>query len=70
MIVDDVIFNIDILKDVLSMVLNINVDEDVVEALNGKQALIKYRDLMKRNEGRNQIKLILMDCDMPLMNGF
>jgi len=36
MIVDDVIFNIDILKDVLSMVLNINVDEDVVEALNGK----------------------------------
>ena len=70
MIVDDVVFNIDILKDVLNMVLRVDVEEEVVDALNGKEALIKYKDLMKRNKVRNQIKLILMDCDMPLMNGF
>lgn len=36
MIVDDVFFNIDILKDVMRQVLKINVDSDVVEAYNGK----------------------------------
>jgi len=52
MIVDDVVFNIDILKDVLSIVLRVNI-EKVVDAINGKEALIKYRDLMKMNNGRN-----------------
>ena len=42
MIVDDVFFNIDILKDVMRQVLKINVDQDVVEAYNGKQAVLKY----------------------------
>ena len=42
MIVDDVFFNIDILKDVMRQVLKINVDQDVVEAYNGKQAVRKY----------------------------
>lgn len=36
MIVDDNFFNIDILKDVMRQVLKIDVDQDVVEAINGK----------------------------------
>jgi hypothetical protein len=36
MIVDDVYFNIEILKDVMQQVLKIDVDKEVVEAYNGK----------------------------------
>jgi hypothetical protein len=42
MIVDDVYFNIEILKDVMQQVLKIDVEREVVEAFNGKQAIIKY----------------------------
>ena len=35
MIVDDVFFNIEIMKDVLQQVLNIDIDNEVVEANNG-----------------------------------
>ena len=70
MIVDDIFFNIDILKDVLQKVHKV-AKHDIVEAYNGKQALQKYIKFIKRNdEERNTIKLILMDCDMPIMNGF
>jgi len=36
MIVDDVLFNIDILKDVLQKILKINIKQQVIEAYNGK----------------------------------
>ena len=45
MIVDDVYFNIEIMKDVLQQVLKIDVDSDVVEAYNGKEAVVKYLQL-------------------------
>ena len=35
MIVDDVYFNIEILKDVMQQVINIDVEREVVEAFNG-----------------------------------
>jgi hypothetical protein len=35
MIVDDVFFNIEIMKDVLQQVLKIDIDNEVVEANNG-----------------------------------
>jgi len=35
MIVDDVYFNIEILKDVMQQVFNIDVEREVVEAFNG-----------------------------------
>ena len=35
MIVDDVFFNIEIIKDVMSQVLKIDVNQEVVEAYNG-----------------------------------
>ncbi len=70
MIVDDVFFNIDILKDVMRQVLKINVETDVVEAYNGKQAVLKYVSLHKQYKNKCPIEIILMDCDMPIMNGF
>ena len=70
MIVDDVFFNIDILKDVMRQVLKINVNEKVVEASDGKQALKQYIKLTKKYDNICPIELILMDCDMPVMNGF
>jgi CheY-like chemotaxis protein len=42
MIVDDIFFNIEILKDVLQQVLKIDVENDVVEAYNGMEAVKKY----------------------------
>ena len=48
MIVDDVFFNIEILKDVMKQILNIDVENDVVEAYNGKEAVKKYINLHKK----------------------
>jgi hypothetical protein len=45
MIVDDTYFNIEIMKDVMQQVIKIDVDNDVVEANNGKEAVIKYVEL-------------------------
>ena len=42
MIVDDVFFNIEIMKDVLGQVLKIDIQNDVVDAYNGKEAVVKY----------------------------
>jgi CheY-like chemotaxis protein len=50
--------------------LKINVDRDVVEAYNGKQAVLKYVQLHKQYNNKCPVQLILMDCDMPIMNGF
>jgi hypothetical protein len=36
MIVDDVFFNIDILKNVLKKIMKIDIKKDVIEAYNGK----------------------------------
>jgi CheY-like chemotaxis protein len=46
------------------------VEKEVVEAYNGKQAIIKYLQLHKEHYNRCPIELILMDCDMPILNGF
>ena len=70
MIVDDNYFNIDILKDVMRQVLKIDVDQDVVEAMDGEKASIKYVSLHKMYNKNCPIEVILMDCDMPIMDGF
>jgi CheY-like chemotaxis protein len=70
MIVDDVFFNIEIMKDVLEQVLKIDIKNDVVDAYNGKEAVVKYLQLHKKYKRRCPIEIILMDCDMPIMNGF
>ena len=69
MIVDDVFFNVDILKDVMRKVLKIDVKRYVVEAYNGKQALKAYAKLLKKYGAACPVELIMMDIDMPVMNG-
>ena len=70
MVVDDIFFNIDILKYVLGKVLKVDCKKEVIEAYNGKQALDAFVKNRKKNHGRNTFKLILMDLDMPIMDGF
>lgn len=70
MVVDDVFFNIDILKYVLGKVLKVDCKKEVIEAYNGKQALDAFVKNRKKNKGKNTFKLILMDLDMPIMDGF
>ena len=52
MIVDDVFFNVEIMKDVLQQVLKIDIENEVVEANNGKEAIIKYMKLHKQYGNR------------------
>ncbi len=54
----------------MRQVMKINVKERVVEAYDGKQALKQYIKLTKKYNNVCPIELILMDCDMPVMNGF
>ena len=45
MIVDDTYFNIVIMKDVMKQLFKIDIENDVVEAYNGKEAVNKYINL-------------------------
>lgn len=71
MIVDDEPFNIDALKIVLQCatadIPNFNFRNRVDTASNGQKAV----DLLKKNYQEGfQYKLILMDCNMPKMDGY
>ena len=39
MIVDDVFFNIDIIKNIFKKIFGIDIKKDVIQAYNGKQAV-------------------------------
>jgi CheY-like chemotaxis protein len=69
MIVDDTYFNIVIMKDVMKQLFKIDIENDVVEAYNGKEAIIKYITLHKEFKVC-PIEIIFMDCEMPILNGF
>jgi len=57
-IVEDIEFNIKLLKSYLE-----NTNSNIIIAVDGNDALIKY------NENKNNIDLILMDIQLPEMNG-
>ena len=69
MIVDDTYFNIEIMKDVMQQLFKIDIENDVVEANNGKEAIITYINLHKEFKVC-PIEIIFMDCEMPILNGF
>jgi len=69
MIVDDTYFNIEIMKDVMQQLLKIDIENDVVVANNGKEAIITYIKLHKKFKVC-PIEIIFMDCEMPILNGF
>ncbi|CDW89008.1 pas domain s-box protein [Stylonychia lemnae] len=73
LIVDDNIFNLVTLEAILSLQFKLEVDQ----ARNGMEAVQKVQDRFKiksicdNNQCHKSIyKLILMDCNMPIMDGF
>ena len=71
LIVDDEIFNIDALLIILGMVLKIDVDTVCERANSGEDALKKVMDNVSNNDNEfSNYSLILMDCNMPFMDGY
>ena len=63
--VDDQPMNI----DVLEMVLVKKLDRDVICCSSGEEAIREIRRIAQRSEGRPLELLVLMDINMPLMDG-
>ena len=71
LIVDDQVFNIDALRIVLEMVIQVDVDQVCDKALNGEEALqMVIKNVEANNEDFCNYSLILMDCNMPFMDGY
>ena len=71
LLVDDEIFNIEAIEIIMRYSLNMHNIEVCDHAFNGKQAL----EAVKTNVNQNnktfcQYNLILMDCNMPFMDGY
>ena len=64
MIVDDMNINRNILAKRLEFVRSVGLDYTIVEAVDGQDALNKFK------EAEGNFQLILMDCLMPVVDGF
>ena len=70
LIVDDEVFNIQAIKIILKYYIKLDPDLVCDSAKNGEEAL----EMVKRNVKKNNFSdcdywLILMDCNMPFMDG-
>lgn len=72
LIVDDQSFNVDALKIILKYKIGIETDIFCDSASDGFEAIQKViNDVEKRNHGlRSSYQLILMDCNMPHLDGY
>ena len=66
LIVDDEIYNVEALKVMLTHI-GIDVERYCTVAMNGEQAVKEVKGAHIRGE---RFKLILMDCNMPFMDGY
>ena len=69
LIVDDVPFNVYTLKMILHHTFHIDTRKFSGRATNGQEAVEKVRRGIER-AGHCNYKLILMDCQMPIMDGY
>ena len=72
LIVDDEIFNIEAIKIILENRFEIMDINNVCSfAMNGQKAVEKVIHNVKQNKGKYcNFELILMDCNMPIMDGY
>lgn len=66
LIVDDNLFNIIPLEEMLKNNMRIQVDK----ALNGQQAVEMFKTNINKRCCQNRYKLVLMDLNMPIMDGY
>ena len=70
LLVDDQEFNLNAIEIILKYKLKVNVEKSCVRATSGAEAIeIIKQDVMKNNYTRSSFTLILMDYEMPEMNG-
>ena len=71
LIVDDEAYNINALIILFEIILKIDIKTTCERALSGPEAIQMVKDdLRNNNNQRSSYSLILMDCEMPIMNGF
>ena len=71
LVTDDNIFNLITLETILQSTFKLKCDK----ALNGQEAINRVVERMKQTtclceRQRNNYKVIFMDCNMPVMDGF
>ena len=70
LIVDDQSFNIDASLIILNHAVGINTEAECSIAYNGKEAVKMVQESYYANNCRNGYELILMDCNMPFLDGY
>lgn len=71
LIVDDEHYNIDAMKIILKYHCNIDSESICDKVFDGKQALEAVQRNVENNQGAFcEYELILMDCNMPIMDGY
>lgn len=71
LIVDDQEYNIQAIKIILHYSLGVNTDEIADKASNGQEAINAIQANLDQNMGNKcDYSLILMDCNMPIVDGY
>ena len=71
LICDDIDFNLQAIEALMTHSLGIDYKRVCLTALSGKEAVEKLKRDLDAHDGKDSsIKLVLMDCQMPLMDGY